>query len=363
MRRSGVLGALLATVVLMVILPGVLRSFFTGDTNRMDESLRPAQSRTLTLWLVGDSAGDHRLITQLLSAFEKTRPGLRIYLRKADLEELTAENAVLPDGLLYSPGEISMPEKYLLPLSAPENIPQEALQSGSSAGTLYGIPLWYAPNVLSLPKAWFDTEDKTVSGSGESYFGKSTPPPPVEMDLTDPGNIPWQKMFQPGSLYIQPGVAMEQLSCVCPPNLRSELSASYPSQAPSPSSDHIARAWSYPEHLSRSSKEALVPLLLTPAVSDRVRFFSICRENEDALALLKFLTGAEAASRLEEKGWLCVNRTVQPTDGILKQAAQAAEPGLYFPNAYAHTRQELYSLCEDGLRRCADPVQILLMLR
>ena len=40
MRRSGLLGALLTTLLLTFLMPGLWRSFFTGDHNRMDESLR-----------------------------------------------------------------------------------------------------------------------------------------------------------------------------------------------------------------------------------------------------------------------------------------------------------------------------------
>lgn len=357
MRRSGLLGALVATALLFCMLPGVIRGFFTGDTNRMSESLRPAESRTLTLWLVGTPLGDEKLITQLCTACEKSRPGLRIYLRRADAAELTHPEAVLPDAVLYGPGDILLPEKCLLPIQAPDSIPPESLSCCRSAGTLYGLPLWYAPSVLSLPQSWLQSD--AAAPVGDSYFGLSTPPPRQEIDLTDPANLPWAKLLTPGQLTIQPGVTHQQLMHLCPIARRADLA----SLADASPGRECARVWSYPRHISQSKKEALVPVLLAPAVSDHVRLFSLCRESEDAAYLLRFLTGGEHFPRLEEAGWLSVCRKNPPGDALLAQAVEMSAPGLYFPNAYAHTRQELHALCADAFRRAADPVAALLQLR
>ena len=357
MRRSGLLGALVATALLMALLPGVFSSFFTGDANRMNESLRPATSRTLTLWLVGAPLGDEKLISQLCTACERSRPGLRIYLRRADAAELTHPEAVLPDVVLYGPGDILLPEKCLLPIQAPENISPESLSCGRSAGVLYGLPLWYAPSVLSLPKSWLQPE--AAAPAGDSYFGLSTPPPRQEIDLTDPANLPWNRLLTPGQLTIQPGVTHQQLMHLCPIPRRGDLAG----LADASPGRECARAWSYPRHIAQSKKEGLVPVLLSPAVSDHVRLFSICRESEDAAYLLRFLTGGEHFPRLEEAGWLSLCRKDPPKDALLAQAVEMSAPGLYFPNAYAHTRQELHALCAEAFRRAADPVAALLQLR
>jgi len=361
-RRSGLLGALLTTLLLTFLMPGLWRSFFTGDHNRMDESLRPPQTRTLTLWITGRDAYDEKLLSRLLSAYEKANPGLRIYLRRADAADLLAETAVLPDGVFYGVGDIPLPEECLQPLSLPASKTNESFSAGKSCGVLYGVPLWYAPGVISLPMEWIYEEGGVTKNGGESFFGKSTPPPPEDISLAKAENLPWDQLLVPAQIYLRPGVCLMQALHYCPEARREELAALWDSPCVA-SVPNIARFWSYPQHLAASRKEALLALPLTPGVSDQVRFFSLCRENADAMGLLTFLQSPGHSTALEESGFLPVLATGESQDGFLAEYLRQNPGTVFFPNAFAHTAEELDSLCSDAFRRREDPVTALLRLR
>ena len=62
-RRVSLLLSLMMTAVLIYLLPGMMSSLETGDGNRMDERLRPAQMRTLTVWLMPGGIDDRKLLS------------------------------------------------------------------------------------------------------------------------------------------------------------------------------------------------------------------------------------------------------------------------------------------------------------
>lgn len=363
MRRSGLLGALLATFLLTLMMPGIWRSFFAGDTQRMAESLRPPEMRTLTLWTLGQDSDDQKLLRTLLSLYEKSRPGLRIYLRKADAGELLSESAVLPDGVFYLPGDILLPEECLLPLTLPAAGISESFSAGKSGGILYGVPLWYAPSVLSLPAEWLNRESESVGFGGESYFGKSTPLPRDESASLRAENLPWEQLLNPGQLYVSPGVCMMQLMHFCPEARRQELAASYPDAFCTAPAAGTARVWSYPRHIAAARKESLAVIPLTPGVSDRARFFSLCRENDDAMDFLSFLDSDPCRAEMEKAGFLPVTSAHIPQDPFLARYTETNPGAVFFPNAFSHTPEEVQALCLDAFRRCNDPVATLLRLR
>ena len=121
MRRGAVLSALLLTALLLYIWPGLLQGLWTEEDNRMADELRPAQRRTLTLWWIPGEMGDQRCISRLCTRLEKETPGLRVFLRRADAEELTAPDVVLPDAVLLGTGDIVNPEQFFWPLTFSEN--------------------------------------------------------------------------------------------------------------------------------------------------------------------------------------------------------------------------------------------------
>ena len=375
-RRTGILTALLLTAALMCAMPGLWHS--VQNTGRTDASLRPPQMSTLTVWLLPGQIEDLKLIRQCCSAFEKEHRGVRIFLRRVTAEELTDPESVLPDAVLFETGSIAIPDQVFLPLSGIDS--EDA--SGMYAGLRYAVPLWLEASVLSLPAEWFETPSVTPPPS--SFFALESPEPQQEENSVI-REIPWTHLLQPGALKMPEGVALQQLMMTCPNHLRSALAASLLSPAQSAPVPSVPASWSVPvsrsakapqppvilkparvetirAHLSALEKgEALLPCLLTPAASDRVRYAALCRENSHALAFLRFLQARQAdavQSRL-----IPASGGASDGNGLMQAALGLYQHGILLPNAFEHPLQALQELCLDSFRRLEDPAQTLLRLR
>lgn len=345
-RRTGVLTSLLLTAALMCAMPGVWNRFWQMDPNRMDESLRPAQLRTLTVWLLPGEMDDRKCIAAACSAFEKECRGVRVFLRNVTADELTGKDVVLPDAVLFEPGAIAEPQTALLPLQ------MEELKDGCGLFALkrYAVPLWVEPYVLTLPERW----------------------------LAD-GEPVWTQLA--AALELPQGLALQQLLFSCPVHLRGEVvrlctqrteptaspvpaavwSTTLPmarSAAPTarPSEGMKARVQTLKEHLSAAEN---VGLILRPAVSDRVRCIGLCSENADAQAFLRFLMDWQA----DAQGGILPLYAPAEADGMAGEALAFYQQGAVLPNAFSHTVQERNSICLDAFRRGEDPAQTILRLR
>lgn len=387
MRRASLLSALLMTALMLLILPDIWRSMQQTDLNRMDESLRPARMRTLTVWLLDGGIGDRKLLSECISQFEREHAGVRVFLRAVSAEELTAPNAVLPDVVLHCTGALSGAEGVLLPLTGLTGIDERALLAGASAGSTYALPLWLAPNVLGVPAAWLERETDTIP-TPSSFFDLGTPLPDAEAapSVLAPDDLPWSMLLLPGGLVLPEGVALQQLLTLCPASMRDRLtdasvSAPVPATTPKPASGDSmpisqgasptplpsisvpARVYTLAQY--RESAQGMLPYPLTPAVSTRVRWLSICREGEDASAFTRFLSSDVFAQAALSHGLLLAMhpgaaRSSEPLNAALISLFQS---GTSLPNAFAHTREELDAICSDAFRRAADPVETLLSLR
>jgi len=345
-RRTGILTALLLTAALFCAMPGLLRTAVTHDGNRMDERLRPPQMRTLTVWLLPGETDDRKLILNACTAFEKEQRGVRVFLRKADPEELTAPGAVLPDVALFETGGVNMPEKAFVPLA------DEKESSGMYAGVSYAVPLWLSPNVLCIPQAWL-SEGGNAETYGESLLASSTPEPQQSRRILEAQALPWTRLVQDEALEKPEGVALEQLLCMCPYPLRQRLSAAAASAAEGAAVHTLAQAMRDPQG---------AVCVMTPAVSDRVRYAALCRDGEDARAFVTFLRERMGAEALDA-GLLMLAGTEESPDPLVRQAQAVFGASHTLPNAFAHTRIELKALCAEAFDRCADPVETLLKLR
>lgn len=349
-RRTGILTALLLTAALFLSMPGMLRSVLSRDPNRMAESLRPPRLHTLTVWMLGKDCEDGKLIAKACAAFEKEHPGVRIFLRNAGSQELLLPDAVPPDVVLFETGSFNFPERALTPLA------DAAAPSGMFAGVSYAVPLWLSPNVLSLPSAWLTADTQSAAAS---LLGASPPKPSGEANtLLAPAQLPWEKLLQPGMLKLPKGVALQQLLSMCPYPKREALSR-LPFEAATPQ----AQVRTLSQHLKASETESqLAGCVLTPAVSDRVRYGAICRDEEEARAFLRFLQQdfAKEAPALGLIPFSEVEGTYHP---LIHQALTLFQGVHTLPNAFAHLKGELNALCSDAFSRCADPVETLLKLR
>ena len=378
LRHAGVLSALLLTAALLCAIPGLI-SFPAGE-NRVDDSLRPAQLRTLTVWLMPGDVGDRKLLGECCAAFEKEQDGVRIFLRVVTADEFTAENAVLPDVALFTAGDLIQPD-FLIPLA------DVSAPSGQFAGVQRAAPLWLAPNVLSIPQSWL-REAARQTPKPDSLLAVSTPIPQETADSLLPADdLPWGMLLQKGAIAAPEGVGYQQLLSICPLQDRARLisavlglgtdpAAASPapdgwvttvpfsrsaSPTPAPVITTPARVETLASHQARLKKgEALAAHVLSPAVSDRVRYTALCRDGEDARAFLQFLLAQQEAAL--SHGLIPPGCEPEHPDA-LTQALITAYDSPALPNAFAHTHQERLQLCADGFARNEDPVRTLLGLR
>lgn len=374
-RRTGLLTALLLTAALLLCMPGLWRSVVSVGDGRVDDRLRPARQRTLTVWLLPGEMGDREVVVRACAAFEKQRPGARVFLRVVSADEFEGETAVLPDVALFETGAIQTPEAFFLPLV---NAGEEP--SGQLGDVDYAVPLWMHANVLSLPLGWFGQEETQTRQP--SLLASAAPAREIQTQL-EIEDAPWGLLTQVGALQKPRGVALQQLLFSCPQHLRAQLANAClgkassapaatpapdglettlplscgPTPTPSPDLSRPARVQTLWQHLRAvQSGEALCACVLLPAVSDQTRYAALCRDGEDARAFVRFLR-----EEAETPGYLPAREGT--SDDALTRRAQEIYAARTLPNAFAHTRQELRSLCEDAFRRLEDPVTTLLRLR
>ncbi len=373
LRHAGVLSALLLTAALLCAMPGLCR--MPAQDGRADPSLRPAPLRTLTVWLMPGDVGDRKLISQLCSAFEKEQKGVRVFLRVVTAEEFTAENAVLPDAALFETGDIAVPEDLFVPL-------QEGHPSGSFAGVSYAVPLWLAPNVLSLPQAWLSTDGADAPVQNSLLASATAQPPQEKSALVSSAELPWEILTLPGAVEAPEGVGLLQLLSICPSELRARLVAGaegLKAQTPAPTEPLVttlpknaaltpppdlsvpARLETLSQYRQRLQKgEKLCVHVPETAVSQHVRYAALCADSEDARAFLRFLR--EQRAMAAEHSLIPTGADHLPGDAVMLALIRRYQSAA-LPNAFAHTKQELAQWCHQSFARCENPQEALIRLR
>ena len=350
-RRWSVLSALLATALLFCCMPGLLRRLLL-DTGRTDDRLKPAVSRTMVVWVTSWLEEDRQLISRLCTDFEKQRPGLRIYLRRADASELTAPDAVLPDAVLYTTGDILAPEEVFLPMSVLE-------ETGKSGGLQLGIPLWYRPMVLCVPKAWFQEEREQVQEADradQAYFALATPVPekPAVYTLAD---VPWRKWIESGSVVAQSGGGFSLMLLHCLPTLQEEIAALTPVLRKPQAGE--AGICSLSACLEREKDAVCLPL--SPPTGQQARYLSLCRESADAKAFVSFLRSVETQAAAANVHLMPMVEEAIEEDSWAARIAGGGEA--FVPNAFQMDSAAMDQYCIENFQRFQDPVATLLGLR
>lgn len=191
---------------------------------RQDAPLVPgldAPERTLLrIWCLGSPGGGQSWLTGQLRAFEKQQPGTTTYLRTAAPEELTEASTVLPDVLLFMPGDLQEPQEVLLPLSG--NLParEALLRSGRWQGQQYALPLCWGAWVMAVdssiePFIAATPAPTTLLGRpAASAVPAATAVPGYPLEAASAADCPLQS---PG------GTALFFLCTMLPPTLRPPL--------------------------------------------------------------------------------------------------------------------------------------------
>ena len=114
---------------------------------------RAAERSLLRIWVTSSVGGGTAWLKEQLRAWEKAHPGVMTYLRTVSPEEAVEEGAVLPDLILYMPGDFAAPEAIFSPLTGSMPAREALLRAGRWQGSQYGLPLCWGAWVLALDGA------------------------------------------------------------------------------------------------------------------------------------------------------------------------------------------------------------------
>ena len=116
------------------------------------------QRTLLRIWTVGSPGGGQAWLKQQLRAFEKANPGISAWVRTVAAEDLSNPENVLPDVVLYMPGDLTDPDTLFLPLAGEVVtrdglLREELLRCGRWQQAQYGLPLCWGGWVLAIDAA------------------------------------------------------------------------------------------------------------------------------------------------------------------------------------------------------------------
>ena len=192
MRKKIIICAL---SVLLLILSGVL-AFYLHGQNRPIAGLSGDNRTLLRVWMLHSPGGAARWVETQLSAYERQHPGVLIYLRQVSADELTAEETLLPDVVLYRPGDIPDPDGLFLPISGDAPIFAGLL----SGGRQVAYPLCWGAWVLAVDSA-YDPQTAatpaptTLLGRPSSTLSPEQTPALFPLEKADAANCP---LLSPG---------------------------------------------------------------------------------------------------------------------------------------------------------------------
>ena len=175
-----------AVCICLLLLAG--RQAVRSHVQHKIPSLAAKERTLLRIWAINAPGGAQQWIKQQLKLFEKRQPGVSTYLRTVSAQELSLPDAVLPDVILYMPGDIQDPSAFFVPLSgetaARGGLLQETLlRCGRWRNVQYGLPLCWGAWVLAIdstlePGSASTPAPTTLLGRPAATSGSATTPEP-----------------------------------------------------------------------------------------------------------------------------------------------------------------------------------------
>ncbi len=310
--------------------------------------LRAKERTLLRIWVVNAPGGAQPWLKAQLRQFEKQHGGVSTYLRNVTAEELTAPAAILPDVLLYMPGDLTAPEAIFLPLSgetvAREGlIREELLRCGRWQGQQYGLPLCYGAWVLGIdsalePFAAATPAPTTLLGKPAATADAGAAPEPgyplaaaseAACAIQSPGGA---ALFTLGLLLAERPPLPEDFAT----QTAVEVYAAFRSRQTATAMLTTGQTTAFSGLVSRGSGFAFRPMTAREVITEQVWLASVTAEAPpEAALLLAHLTSATAQEALSAQGLYPVRGDLTLyASGLPAQVEQAARRGLSALNAY-----------------------------
>ncbi len=201
-RRVGKVVAAMCCIGLLALTATVLPRLMTKAADI--PSLSAKERVLLRIWVVNAPGGSQAWLKGQLKQFEKQHSGVSTWLRTVSAEALTEPDAILPDVVLYMPGDVTRPDNLFLPLSgemtARESglLREELLRCGRWRGEQYGLPLCWGAWVMAIDSAL--EPGSAVTPAPTTLLGKpaatsaasATPEPGYPLDAAAKANCALQ---------------------------------------------------------------------------------------------------------------------------------------------------------------------------
>lgn len=329
--------ALALTAALLFALPAALVS------RTRIPGLEGTDRTLLRIWITSAPGGGQAWLTGRLRTWEKQHPGVMTYLRVVDPSEALAPDAVLPDMILYMPGDFDAPQELFAPLSGSTSVREPLMRAGRWQAAQYGMPLCWGGWVLAIDSAL--EPGSAITPAPTTLLGR---PAATAVPSAIPG-YPREAATQADCPLQSPGgAALLSLMCTLAaeemPQLPGDLAQLSPAavyaafQARQCATAMLTTGQATALTAMVSSGSGFPFRIMTPTeiVTDQVWLASLTPgASRDAAGLLAFLTDAESQQALTSQGLHTVRDDLTLyTSDFSAEVEQAGRRALSAINAY-----------------------------
>lgn len=305
-----------------------------------------AKDRTLLrIWVVNSPGGGQAWLNGQLKQFEQRHPGISTWVRTVSASEFAAPDAILPDVVLYMPGDVSDPSTLFLPLSGEGTavLREELLRCGRWRNQQYGLPLCWGAWVLAIDSALEPGSATTPAPTtllgrpAATQDASSTPEPTYPLAAARQMDCALQS---PGGAALFTLALMLQEHPPLPESFGTltsgEVYAAFQRRQCATAMLTTGQAIAFAGLTSGGSGFPHRIMVADEVITDQVWLASLTEDApREAALLLSFLTSADGQKSLSAQGLHTVrdNLTLYAT-GMSAQVEQAAHRSLTALNAY-----------------------------
>ncbi len=345
LRRLLVPLALIAAALLVLSLPAVIgQSPAIPGLDARDRTL-------LRIWVTSAPGGAQTWLTDALRAWEKQHPGVMTWLRTVSPEALLDKDAVLPDVVLFMPGDITAPQEVFTPLTGSLTAREPLLRAGRWQGQQYGLPLCFGAWVLAIDGAYDPGSAATPAPT--TLLGKPAATPAATAAPGYPLEAASRAEY---ALQAPAGASLFALACTLAPEDRPPLPEGFATQSSAEVYAAFLARKTASAMLTTGQETALASLaasgkafpyrVMVPGevITDQVWMAGITSgAPREAAALLAYLTGPDAQALLRRQNLHTVrdDLTLYAAD-VPALVEQAGRNALSAINAF-HAPQEAAS--------------------